>query len=168
MKSQNPQTSTHQINETKAQDRQSTGSYNRVEKIDKGPSHASVASKYGEDDKPWEEEDEDVDGPHPGVHEPFGVLVHIRRRHRLLIELCHLPDWFLLLLSLPSLPAWKMKKEKSLYIEEAKRREEGEDSKKKGRGRRGWRRAWRRIGQRPTLWTFLFSLLFKLTTSLIY
>jgi hypothetical protein len=57
--------------------------------VDERPRHAGRASEDGEDEEPGDEEDEDVGGPHPRVHEPFGVLVQIRRRHRLRVQLRH-------------------------------------------------------------------------------
>jgi hypothetical protein len=58
--------------------------------VDERPRHAGCASDDGEDEEPGDEEDEDVGGPHPGVHEPLRVLVQIRRRHRLRVQLRHL------------------------------------------------------------------------------
>jgi hypothetical protein len=57
--------------------------------VDERPRHAGRASEDGEDEEPGDEEDEDVGGPHPGIHEPLGVLVQIRRRHRLRVQLRH-------------------------------------------------------------------------------
>lgn len=58
--------------------------------IDNGPGHAGRAAKDGEHEKPGEEQDEYVGGPHPWVHEPLSVLVQISRRHRLHIEIRHI------------------------------------------------------------------------------
>lgn len=60
-----------------------------VAEVDEGPGHAGGAAEDGEDEEPGDEEDEDVGGPDPRVHEPLGVLVQIRRRHRLHVQLRH-------------------------------------------------------------------------------
>lgn len=63
--------------------------YHEMGEIDDGPRHAGGAAEEGEDEEPGEEDDEDVGRPHPGVHEPLRVLVHVRRRHRLHVQLRH-------------------------------------------------------------------------------
>ena len=60
-----------------------------VAEVDERPGHAGGAAEDGEDEEPGDEEDEDVGGPDPRVHEPLGVLVQIRRGHRLHVELRH-------------------------------------------------------------------------------
>ena len=57
--------------------------------IDEGPGDARGAAEDGEDEEPREEEDEDVCGPHPWIHEPLRVPVQIRRWHRRHIQLSH-------------------------------------------------------------------------------
>lgn len=57
--------------------------------VDERPGHAGGAAEDGEDEEPGDEEDEDVGGPDPRVHEPLGVLVQIRRGHRLHVQLRH-------------------------------------------------------------------------------
>ena len=51
--------------------------------VDGGPCGARRTAGDGEDEEPGEEEEQDVGGPDPGVHEPLGVLVHVHRRRRL-------------------------------------------------------------------------------------
>ncbi|RWW80325.1 hypothetical protein BHE74_00011327 [Ensete ventricosum] len=51
--------------------------------------HAGGASENGEHKEPGKEEDEYVGGPDSGVHKPLRVLVQIRRRHRVHVELRH-------------------------------------------------------------------------------
>lgn len=53
-----------------------------MREVDDGPGHARGAIEDGKDDKPREEDDENVGGPHPRVREPLGVPVQIRRWHR--------------------------------------------------------------------------------------
>lgn len=60
-----------------------------VAEVDERPGHAGRAPEDGEDEEPGDEEDEDVGGPDPRVHEPLRVLVQIRRRHRLHVQLRH-------------------------------------------------------------------------------
>ena len=91
-----PKTLTNQIppnpqNQIKIQDpkRSEKQANGEVDEVDDGPGRAGGASGDGEDEEPWEEEDEDVGGPHARVHEPFGVLVQIRRRPRLNVQLRH-------------------------------------------------------------------------------
>jgi hypothetical protein len=63
--------------------------YREVAEIDDGPGHARGAAKDREHDEPGEKKDEDVGGPYAGVHEPLGVLVQIRWRDRLDVQLRH-------------------------------------------------------------------------------
>ncbi|URE46375.1 hypothetical protein MUK42_13510 [Musa troglodytarum] len=63
--------------------------YHKVEEIDSGPCHPGGAADDREHEEPAEEEDEYVGSPDAGVHEPFGVFVQIRGRHRLHVELHH-------------------------------------------------------------------------------
>lgn len=63
-----------------------------VGEVDDGPGHAGRAGGEGEDEEPGEEEDENVGGPHSRVHEPLGIPVQIRRRHRLHIQIRHRPS----------------------------------------------------------------------------
>lgn len=65
------------------------GNYEEVGEVDDGPGHAGGAGGEGEDEEPTEEEDENVGGPHSRVHEPLGVPVQIRRRHRRHIQVRH-------------------------------------------------------------------------------
>jgi len=60
-----------------------------VAEVDERPRRAGGAPEDGENEDPGEEEDEDVGGPDPGVHEPLGVPVQIRGRHRLHVQLRH-------------------------------------------------------------------------------
>jgi hypothetical protein len=60
-----------------------------VEEVDDGPRGAGCAAEDGEHEEPGEEEDEDVGRPHARVHEPLRVLVQIRRRERLHVQLRH-------------------------------------------------------------------------------
>ena len=60
-----------------------------MREIDDGPSHAGRAAEDGENNKPREEEDEDISGPYTWVHEPLRILVHIRGWHRLHIQIRH-------------------------------------------------------------------------------
>uniref|UniRef100_A0A0A9D6D6 Uncharacterized protein n=1 Tax=Arundo donax TaxID=35708 RepID=A0A0A9D6D6_ARUDO len=60
-----------------------------VEEVDDGPRRAGGASEDGEDEEPREEKDEDIGRPHARVHEPLRVLVQIRRRERLHVQLRH-------------------------------------------------------------------------------
>lgn len=60
-----------------------------MEEINDCPRHARRTSNDGENKKPWEEEDEDVGGPHTGVREPLRVPVQIRRRHRFHVQIGH-------------------------------------------------------------------------------
>jgi len=60
-----------------------------VAEVDERPRRAGGAAEDGEDEDPAEEEDEDVGGPDPGVHEPLRVPVQIRGRHRLHVQLRH-------------------------------------------------------------------------------
>jgi len=60
-----------------------------VEEVDDGPRRAGGAAEDGEDEEPGEEEDEDVGRPDARVHEPLGVLVQIRGRERLHVQLRH-------------------------------------------------------------------------------
>jgi len=60
-----------------------------VEEVDDGPRRAGGAAEDGEDEEPGEEEDEDVARPDARVHEPLGVLVQIRGRERLHVQLRH-------------------------------------------------------------------------------
>lgn len=57
--------------------------------IDYGPSGAGGAAEDGENEKPGEEEDEYVGGPNTRVRKPLRVPVHIRRRHRLHVQVRH-------------------------------------------------------------------------------
>jgi hypothetical protein len=54
-----------------------------VAEVHGGPCGPGRAAGDGEDEEPGEEEEQDVGGPDPGVHEPLGVLVHVHRRRRL-------------------------------------------------------------------------------------
>lgn len=63
--------------------------YREVAEVDERPRRAWGAAEDGEDEDPGEEENEDVGGPDPGVHEPLGVPVQIRGRHRLHVQLRH-------------------------------------------------------------------------------
>jgi hypothetical protein len=65
------------------------GGYPEVEEVDDGPRGAGCATEDGEHEEPREEEDEDVGRPHARVHEPLRVLVQIRRRERLHVQLHH-------------------------------------------------------------------------------
>lgn len=79
--------------------------YREVAEVDERPCRAWGAPEDGEDEDPAEEEDEDVGGPDPGVHEPLRVPVQIRGRHRLHVQLRHritLPPSLLLGLDSPS------------------------------------------------------------------
>ena len=80
----NPQTI--KIQDLKRSEKQSHG---EVDEADDGPGGAGGAPGDGEDEEPREEEDEDVCGPHAGVHEPLRVFVHIRRRLSLNVQLRH-------------------------------------------------------------------------------
>ena len=60
-----------------------------MEEVDDGPRRAGGAAEDGEDEEPGEEEDEDVGRPDARVHEPLGVLVQIRGRERLHVQLRH-------------------------------------------------------------------------------
>lgn len=78
--------------------------YREVAEVDERPRRAWGAPEDGEDEDPAEEEDEDVGGPDPGVHEPLRVPVQIRGRHRLHVQLRHritLPPSLLLGLDSP-------------------------------------------------------------------
>jgi len=74
------------IKDPKRSEKQAHG---EVDEVDDGPGRAGGAADDGEDEEPREEEDEDVCGPHARVHEPLGVLVQIRRRPRLNVQLRH-------------------------------------------------------------------------------
>jgi hypothetical protein len=65
------------------------GGYPEVEEVDDGPRGAGCAAEDGEHEEPGKEEDEDVGRPHARVHEPLSVLVQIRRRERLHVQLRH-------------------------------------------------------------------------------
>ena len=72
--------------------------------VDERPRRAWGAAENGEDEDPAEEEDEDVGGPDPWVHEPLRVPVQIRGWHRLHVQLRHritLPPSLLLRLDSP-------------------------------------------------------------------
>lgn len=56
--------------------------YQEMGEIDESPGHAGGATEEGEDEEPREEENKDIGGPHPRVHEPLGVPVEIGRRRR--------------------------------------------------------------------------------------
>ncbi|KAL6005640.1 hypothetical protein ACLOJK_006210 [Asimina triloba] len=60
-----------------------------MREADDGPSRAGSASEDGEYEEPREEEDEYVRRPNAWVHEPFRVLVQIRRLDRLHIQFRH-------------------------------------------------------------------------------
>jgi hypothetical protein len=60
-----------------------------VEEVDDGPCGAGCAAEDGEHEEPGEEEDEDVGRPHARIHEPLRVLVQIRWRERLNVQLRH-------------------------------------------------------------------------------
>lgn len=60
-----------------------------MREIDNGPSHARRAAKDREHEEPSEEEDENIGGPNPRVHEPLCVPIQIRRRHSFHIEARH-------------------------------------------------------------------------------
>lgn len=60
-----------------------------MEEVDDGPRGARGAAEDGEDEEPGEEDDEDVGRPDARVHEPLGVLVQIRGRERLHVQLRH-------------------------------------------------------------------------------
>lgn len=62
-----------------------------MREIDDGPGHARRAAKYGEDENPGEEQNENIGGPNTGIQEPFCVPIQIRRRHSLHIEISHRP-----------------------------------------------------------------------------
>lgn len=65
--------------------------YGEVAEVDGGPGGAGGAGGDGEDEEPGEEEEQDVGGPDPGVHEPLGVLVHVHGRRRLHVVGRHSP-----------------------------------------------------------------------------
>lgn len=69
--------------------RKKGNAYDEVAEIDDGPGHAGGAIGEGENDEPGEEENQDVRSPNAGIGEPFGVLVEIRRRRHLDVELPH-------------------------------------------------------------------------------
>ena len=71
--------------------REGEATYREVEEVDDGPGHAGGAAEDGEHEEPGEEKDEYVGAPDAGVHEPLRVLVQIRWRHRLHVELRHRP-----------------------------------------------------------------------------
>lgn len=60
-----------------------------MEEVDDGPRGARGAAKDGEDEEPGEEDDDDVGRPDARVHKPLGVLVQIRGRERLHVQLRH-------------------------------------------------------------------------------
>lgn len=74
---------------TEKERKKDTDTYNEVREVDDGPSHARRTAQDGQDKKPREEEDEDVGGPHPWVHEPLRIPVQIRRWHRLHVQIRH-------------------------------------------------------------------------------
>lgn len=61
--------------------------YEEVGEVDEGPSHAGGEAEDREGEKPGEEEDEYVCGPHEGISEPLRVPVKIRRQRRLHVHL---------------------------------------------------------------------------------
>jgi hypothetical protein len=65
------------------------GGYREVEEVDDGPRGARGAAEDGEDEEPGEEDNEDVGRPDARIHEPLGVLVQIRGRERLHVQLRH-------------------------------------------------------------------------------
>jgi hypothetical protein len=83
---------TRSTSETKNYDRkriEKINKYREMAEIDDGPGRSRGAAEDREHDEPGEKEDEDVCGPYAGVHEPLGVLVQIRWRDRLDIQLRH-------------------------------------------------------------------------------
>lgn len=57
--------------------------------IDDRPGHAGGAICEGENDEPGEEENQYIGSPNAGIGEPLSVLVQIRRRRHLDVELSH-------------------------------------------------------------------------------
>lgn len=64
-------------------------SYNEVREVDDRPGHPRRAAGDGQHYEPGKEEDQDVGRPDAGVHEPLRILVQIRRRWRLHVQLRH-------------------------------------------------------------------------------
>lgn len=60
-----------------------------MSEIDYGPSHTRRAAKNWEHKEPREEEDENIGGPNPRVHEPLCVPIQIRRLHSFHIQARH-------------------------------------------------------------------------------
>ncbi|KAG6500251.1 hypothetical protein ZIOFF_040094 [Zingiber officinale] len=69
--------------------REGERAYSKVAEIDKRPGRSRGAAEEGEYEKPGEEKNEDVGRPDTRIHKPLRVLVQIRRRNRLHIELRH-------------------------------------------------------------------------------
>lgn len=65
------------------------GLYKGMSEMNDGPSHARGATKEGENEKPGEEDDEDVGSPDARIHKPLGVLIEIRRRHGFHVQIRH-------------------------------------------------------------------------------
>lgn len=63
--------------------------YEEMGDIDDGPGHAGCAIGEGENDKPGEEENQNVGSPNAGIGEPLCIPVEIRRRGHLNVELSH-------------------------------------------------------------------------------
>ena len=78
---------------TKQFNSQSTA-YNEVSEINNSPSHPRGTPRDGEHNEPSEEEDEYISRPHPWVHEPLRVPVHIRRWSRFHVQIRHRSDLF--------------------------------------------------------------------------
>ena len=65
-----------------------------MSEINNSPSHPRGTAREGENNEPSEEEDEYISGPHPWVHEPLRVPVHIRRWSRFHVQIRHRSDLF--------------------------------------------------------------------------
>lgn len=60
-----------------------------MREVDDCPGRARRTSEDGEHNEPGEEKDKDVGRPHPGIREPLGVFIQIRRRRRPHIQIRH-------------------------------------------------------------------------------
>lgn len=73
----------------KERERDAYITYHEMSEIDYGPSHTRRAAKNWEHKEPREEEDENIGGPNPRVHEPLCVPIQIRRWHSFHIQARH-------------------------------------------------------------------------------
>lgn len=64
-------------------------SYRKMSKMHDRPGRSGCAAQERQNDEPWEEEDEDVDRPHPRVLKPRCVLVQIHWLHCLHVQIPH-------------------------------------------------------------------------------